>query len=69
MPQDQERERMMKEELALAVASATAARAGEMAEWNARHQHATFDELEQQVLQVPKRLEEQLMQAERYSPG
>jgi len=54
---------MMKEELAVAVAEATAARAAEMAAWNARHQHATFDELEQQVLQVRKRFGEQLMQA------
>lgn len=63
MPEDQEREQMRKEELALAVEEATAAIAGEMAEWNARHQQATFDELEQQVLKARKRFGEQLMQA------
>lgn len=63
MPQKQEREQMMKEELALAVEEATAAIAGEMAEWNARHQQATFDELEQQVLKARKRFGEQLMRA------
>jgi len=63
MPQDQEREQMRKEELVLAIEEATAAIAGEMVAWNARHQQATFDELEQQVLKARKRFGERLMQA------
>ena len=63
MLQDQEREQMLKEELVLAIEEATAAMAGEMAEWNARHQQATFDDLEQQVLKARKRFGEQLMRA------
>jgi hypothetical protein len=63
MAQDQEREQMLKEELGLAIEEATAGIVGEMAEWNAKHQQATFDELEQQVLKARKRFGEQLMQA------
>jgi len=53
---------MPREELALATEEATAAIAGEMAEGNARHQHAIYDELEQQVLKARKSFGEQLMQ-------
>jgi hypothetical protein len=76
MLQEQEREKMEKDELAVAVEEATAAIAGEMAEWYKQHPQATLNEIEQQVLRARKRFGEQLMHtvlakrgAEREVPG
>jgi len=61
MPQEQEHEKMEKNELAVAVEEATAAIAGEMAEWYMQHPQANLSEIEQQVLRARKRFGEQLM--------